>query len=100
MPYFENPETGQIEFRVTDVVGIKTLKDGSTRFKLMGGPYHNMVMRVYPPYDTIVYPDGLTYELHPPFNLNKSDKWVYVYNMELTTKNELRATDGQPFDCV
>lgn len=80
MPYFENPETQTIEFRVSDVKGIRTMKDGSTRFKFLGGPYHDMVFRVYPPYDTMWSPSGITYELHPPFNLNRSDKWCFVHN--------------------
>ncbi len=100
MPYYEDPTTGTIEFTLEDVKGIKAMKDGSVRFKFLGGPYHDMVFRVYPPYDAIVWPNGLTYEIHPPFNLKKSDKWVYVHNQELSIKNALRATDGHPFDVV
>jgi len=28
-----------------------------------------------------VWPDGTTYEIHPPINLKRSSKWTYVYNM-------------------
>lgn len=69
-----------IHLPVKEVSGEKTLADGSTRFKFIGGPYHDMVFRVYPPYDVIVWPDGTTYEIHPPLNLKRSSKWVYVYN--------------------
>lgn len=78
MSYQDRGEEGIVYIPIGDVKGIKTLKDGSTRFKFLGGPYHNMVFRVYPPYDTIVWPDGTTYEIHPPVSL-KSDKWVYTH---------------------
>ena len=98
MPYFENPETKEITFTLEDVKGIKAMKDGSVRFKFLGGPYHNMVFRVYPPYDTVVWPNGLAYELTPPPNFKKSDRWVYVHSMELSAKNAIRAARGEPFD--
>jgi len=67
---------------VSEIVGEKKMKDGSTRFKLIGGPYHDNILRVYPPYDSIKFPNGLVYDLHPPFNLKKSKKWAYVYNAQ------------------
>lgn len=60
-----------------EVEPLKRMKDGSARFKMVGGPYHDMVFRLYPPWDILKFPSGLTYELHPP--LRKNGKWVYVH---------------------
>lgn len=90
MPYQDRGDEGVHYVPFADVKGIKTLKDGSTRFKFLGGKYHDMIFRVYPPYDTIWWPNGETYELSPPINPRKSDKWVYVHNPQLTK--------GQPND--
>jgi len=68
-----------VDIPVKEINGEKTLKDGSTRFRFIGGPYHDMIFRVYPPYDTVVWEDGTRYDLHPPLNLKKSSKWCYVY---------------------
>jgi hypothetical protein len=38
-----------------------------------------MIFRVYPPYDMIRWPDGTTYQIHPPLNMKKSKKWVYTH---------------------
>lgn len=74
---------GEIVYLPYDQIkGEKANKDGSIRFKFIGGPYHDMIFRVYAPYDTVRWPDGTTYDLVPPFNLKKSDKWRYVYNAE------------------
>lgn len=77
---YEDERGELVDIPVNQITGEKTLQDGSTRFKFLGGPYHDMIFRVYPPYDVIHWPDGTTYEIHPPLNLKKSSKWVYVYN--------------------
>lgn len=69
-----------INIPVDEIKGEKTMSDGSTRFKFIGGPYHDMVFRVYAPFDVVTFPNGVTYELNPPLNLKKSSKWVYVYD--------------------
>lgn len=62
------------------IEGIKHFKDGSISFKLIGGPYHDMVVRVYAPFDTIVFPGNhrpkCTYRINPP--LSAKGKWCYV----------------------
>lgn len=74
-----------IEVPWANIEGIKQMADGSWRFKLIGGPYHDMVMRVYPPCDRIVFPPrntnegaGVVYEIHPP--IKTRGKWVYAHN--------------------
>lgn len=70
-----------VEVPWANVEGQKKMADGSWRFRLVGGPYHGMVIRVYPPCDRIEFPKEtgtLTYEIHPP--LARNEKWVYVYN--------------------
>lgn len=65
------------------VTGIKSMKDGSTRFKLFGGKFHDMVVRVYEPYTRVVFNDtsGVhVYTLIPP--IKKGGKWVYAYDPE------------------
>jgi hypothetical protein len=73
------------------VEGEKSLKDGSTRFKLIGGPYHDMMVRHYPPYGAIKFPHptegDLWYELTPGFGKNRT-RWAYVYNPARTSKQE------------
>jgi hypothetical protein len=76
---YEDERGELVDIPVKEIQGEKTLQDGSTRFKFIGGPYHDLIFRVYPPYDVIRWPDGTTYEIHPPLNLKKSSKWVYVY---------------------
>lgn len=76
---YEDERGELVDIPVKEIQGEKTLQDGSTRFKFIGGPYHDMIFRVYPPYDVIRWPDGTCYEIHPPLNLKKSSKWVYVY---------------------
>lgn len=76
---YEDSNGDIVEIPVKEIRGEKTMQDGSTRFKFIGGPYHDMIFRVYPPYDVIRWPNGVTYEIHPPLNLKKSSKWVYVY---------------------
>lgn len=64
---------GQIE-------GEKENTDGSWHFKLVGGPYHDMKVRVYPPCDRIVFPleTPAVYEIHPP--MKKAGEWCYLHN--------------------
>jgi hypothetical protein len=91
MPHYEDRgDEGIIYVPVDDIQGEKTMGDGSTRFKFIGGPYHGMIFRVYPPYDTVWWPDGVTYELSPPLNIRKSNKWKYVHNPTLR--------NGVPYD--
>lgn len=54
----------------------KPLKDESIRFKLMGGPYHGMTVRLYGPWDELVWPDGTRYTLHEPLS---GKKWIYIH---------------------
>lgn len=63
-----------------NIEGIKQMADGSWRFKLIGGPYHDFVVRVYPPCDRIVFPlePPAVYEIHPP--VTSRAKWAYVHN--------------------
>lgn len=60
----------------------RKLPDGSAKFKLVGGPYHNMEIRAHPPYEEIRFPNGETYELHPPIS-PRSKKYVYVHKPNL-----------------
>lgn len=81
--YWYEDETGTIVYvPVSEIAGEKTMSDGSTRFKFIGGPYHDNIFRIYPPYDTVRFPSGYVYDLHPPLNLKKSKKWAYVYNAQ------------------
>lgn len=68
-----------------EITSEKSHGDNSRSFKLIGGPLHDCVFRVYPPFDAIVF-DGTKgfrpgkpcrYEIHPP--LNPKGKWVYVH---------------------
>jgi len=77
---YENKEGDIVELPVSEVKGEKTLQDGSTRFKFVGGPFHDMVFRVYPPYEVLRWNEGYVYKIHPPLNLKRSSKWVYVYD--------------------
>ena len=83
MGHYEARDDDIIYVPFDDVQGEKKNVDGSMRFKLLGGKYHDMVLRVYPPYDTMWFPDGETYELTPPVNMKKSKKWKYVFNPTL-----------------
>lgn len=86
---YESDKGDIVHIPVNEITGEKTMKDGSTRFKFVGGPYHDMIFRVFPPYDIIRWEDGTTYEIHPPLNLKRSSKWVYVYNMEASMEKEI-----------
>jgi hypothetical protein len=82
------------------VVPKQKLKDGSARFQMIGGPYHNYVFRLWPPWDYIKFPSGLRYELSPP--LRKNGKWVYVHangtkDGTEASSDELAEVDGGHF---
>lgn len=77
---YENDNGEIVDIPVSEIKGEKTLTDGSTRFKFLGGPYHDMVFRIYPPYEELRWEDGTVYKIHPPLNLKRSSKWVYVYD--------------------
>lgn len=79
---YEDGDGDIINIPVKEIQGEKTLKDGSTRFKFLGGPYHDMIFRVYPPYDTVRWGNGLTYDITPPLNLKRSAKWTYVHRVQ------------------
>lgn len=79
MAHYEDRDGEIVYVPIDQIEGVKTMVDGSTRFKFIGGPYHDCVFRVYPPYDTVKWPDGTTYEIHPPLNLAKTKKWSYVH---------------------
>lgn len=72
---------------IPDVTGIKTMADGSIRFKLFGGPYHDNVVRVHPPFERIVFEHPTqgpqTYKLSPPVKVK--GKWVYIYDPDNKT---------------
>lgn len=52
----------------------------SAYFRLVGGPWHDLKLRLYAPFDTVCFGVGDSrecYELHAP--IGKSMDWVYVY---------------------
>jgi len=79
---YDNGDGDIVHIPVKEIQGEKTLTDGSTRFKFLGGPYHDMIFRVYPPYDTVRWADGTTYDINPPLNLKRSPKWSYVHRVQ------------------
>lgn len=62
-------------------------KDNSAHFKLVGGPYHDLVVRLYAPWEELVFPNGAHYELHPPIG-NRSARWVYIHTPEVSGEKE------------
>lgn len=56
--------------------------DKSARFKLIGGKYHDQMVRLYPPWHRLVFPDGETYVIHPPLD-KRSKKYVYLHTPKL-----------------
>lgn len=79
MAHYEDRDGEIVYVPIDEISGEKKMADGSNRFKFLGGPYHDMIFRVYPPYDMIRWPDGTTYQIHPPLNMKKSKKWVYTH---------------------
>jgi hypothetical protein len=59
-------------------------RDNTARFKLVGGKYHDNMVRLTAPFDRLEFPDGTAYEIHPPLS-KRSDKWVYVHTTERET---------------
>lgn len=85
---YEDRDGEIVEVPLGEVLGEKKNVDGSLRFKLLGGPYHDMQIRSYYPHDEVVFPSGDVYELTPPFNLKRSKKWKFVHNMERSLENQ------------
>ncbi len=86
MPTYTDSEDNLVTVP-SGIEGIKTMPDGSVRFKMVGGPYHDMVFRVYAPFDHIRFPKNdsypaCVYRINPP--LRKNGKWVYVHDNEAT----------------
>lgn len=80
--YVEDPDTedGYMYVPFDEIKAVKKYGDGSMSFKLVGGKYHGMTVRLYAPYDQVRFPDGETYEIHPPIKKSRSNKWVLVHN--------------------
>lgn len=71
------PDTGEIK-------GKDKRADGSMRFKCIGGPLHDVFVRVPYPYDTLRFPgnDGVevVYELTAPLKSARSKQHVFIHN--------------------
>lgn len=80
--YVEDPDNDGEYLYVPydDIKAVKKYPDQSMSFKLIGGKYHGMTVRLYAPYDEVRFPDGETYEIHPPIKKSRSNKWVLVHN--------------------
>ena len=52
--------------------------DGSAKFKLVGGKYHDIEIRAYAPWQPIVFPNGDRYVYHPHPVGNRSKRHVYM----------------------
>ena len=63
-----------------DINAEKKNKDGSLTLKLLGGPYHDLKVRLYAPYDQVRFPCGATYEIAPPLKNARSQKWKLVHS--------------------
>lgn len=62
-------------------------KKQAARFRLVGGPYHGILLTVYAPWDVITFNEGeVRYEIHPP--IGKSDEWVYIHTSKLAEGTE------------
>lgn len=86
MTYYKTIE-GYVYVPFDDIDGIKKHPDKSISLKLIGGKYHNMRVRMYAPYTEVVFPDGESYELHPPLGNRESrskKNWVMVHNSGLS----------------
>lgn len=81
MGHYEDRDGEFMYIPFDDIQGeTKKKADGSIQFKMLGGPYHDQKIRVFAPYDEVRFPCGATYELHPPLNMKKSNKWKFVFN--------------------
>ena len=81
MIYVEDDNGGILEFPDDTITGHKKNQDGSITFKLLGGPYHDMMIRVYKLGEPVTFPNGETYVLHPPAKNSRSKHWVYVHQL-------------------
>lgn len=94
MGHYEDRDGEFVYIPFDDVQGEKKNVDGSLTFKLLGGKYHDMKVRMYAPYDVMWFPCGTTYELTPPLNMKKSKKWKLVhqpltlYGIPVSTESE------------
>lgn len=88
MAHYEDRDGEIVYVPLDDIKGEKTNTDGSITFKCLGGPMHDLKLRVYAPWDEVRFPSGDVYELTPPLNMKRSNKWKFVH----TGKVE---TDGQ-----
>ena len=53
-------------------------RDDAAYFKLVGGPFHGLKLRLYAPWDEITFNGGqIRYEIHPP--VDSSADWVYIH---------------------
>lgn len=66
--------------------GQRTADFGGARFKLIGGPYHDQKVRMYAPWEDLVFEDGTRYVLSPP--ARKGGHWVYVHDPVSAQKDE------------
>ena len=71
--------------------GQRTADPGGARFKLIGGPYHDKMVRMYAPFEELVFPDGSRYVLGPP--IRKNGHWVYVHEPLVSTESEDDGTE-------
>lgn len=92
-----------IEVPITEVVPLKLNKDGSATFRMFGGPFHGMIIRIYNDkgraYERVVLEhkgEQCVYKILPPLKGSRA-KWVYAYDPSDTTpltEQEL----GEPID--
>jgi len=68
--------------KITDTQ--RVVRDNSARFKLIGGPHHGNIVRLYAPWEDLTFEDGSCYTLTAP--LGRSGEWVYVHG----GKNDIR----------
>ena len=52
--------------------------DGSAKFKLVGGKYHDIEIRAYAPWEPILFPNGDRYVYNPEPVGNRSKRHVYM----------------------
>lgn len=58
--------------------GQRTADFGGARFRLVGGPFHDQMVRMYAPWEELVFGDGSRYTMGPP--IRKNGHFVYVYD--------------------
>lgn len=81
---------------MADIKGKDGRADGSFRFKCIGGPLHEVVVRMWPPYDYLRFAgnngESHVYELVPPLQSARSKAWVLVHNDDATNENDNEET--------